>query len=194
MLSTLTHKPLSVRVANDVCTPTEKWSLKVGGCFSQSMWAEHKSVPYNEPIPGLCHRSCEDCIFWCLWFSCSILLFVGVLICLFWMLYSQAHREMDYIVKDKLLFERLIGMEFIEPLDKSIFYNGKNTVMIICAHNKFQPLVFWVNFFVFIFLQMIPTHSLMSSFMVMRLCCWSLTHSFSVWWIWEVRTSFSQLC
>lgn len=41
------------------------------------------------------------------------------------MLFSQAHREMDYIVKDKLLFERLIGMEFIEPLDKSIFYNGK---------------------------------------------------------------------
>lgn len=37
----------------------------------------------------------------------------------------QAHREMDYIVKDKLLFERVIGMEFIEPLDKSIFYNGK---------------------------------------------------------------------
>lgn len=41
------------------------------------------------------------------------------------MLLSQAHREMDYIVKDKLLFERLVGMEFIEPLDKSIFYNGK---------------------------------------------------------------------
>uniref|UniRef100_A0A673LWS0 Meckelin-like n=1 Tax=Sinocyclocheilus rhinocerous TaxID=307959 RepID=A0A673LWS0_9TELE len=36
---------------------------------------------------------------------------------------DHAHREMDYIVKDKLLFERLIGMEFIEPLDKSIFYN-----------------------------------------------------------------------
>lgn len=38
---------------------------------------------------------------------------------------NQAHREMDYIVKDKLLFEKVIGMEFIEPLDKSIFYNGK---------------------------------------------------------------------
>ncbi len=47
------------------------------------------------------------------------------------MLFSQAHPEMDYIVKDKLLFERLVGMEFIEPLDKSIFYNGKNTAILI---------------------------------------------------------------
>ncbi|KTF91569.1 hypothetical protein cypCar_00033752, partial [Cyprinus carpio] len=46
-----------------------------------------------------------------------------VVFCSLRMLFSQAHREMDYIVKDKLLFERLVGMEFIEPLDKSIFYN-----------------------------------------------------------------------
>jgi len=54
------------------------------------------------------------------------------------MLYSQAHREMDYIVKDKLLFERLIGMEFIEPLDKSIFYNGKIPLPVhsIFHHNS----------------------------------------------------------
>lgn len=32
---------------------------------------------------------------------------------------------MDYIVKDKLLLERILGMEFMEPIDKSIFYNGK---------------------------------------------------------------------
>ncbi|KAJ8290988.1 hypothetical protein GJAV_G00019990 [Gymnothorax javanicus] len=38
---------------------------------------------------------------------------------------DHAHKEMDYIVKDKLLLERLIGMEFIEPLDKSIFYNDE---------------------------------------------------------------------
>lgn len=44
----------------------------------------------------------------------------------------QAHREMDYIVKDKLLFERVIGMEFIEPLDKSIFYNGKLSYIRLC--------------------------------------------------------------
>lgn len=32
---------------------------------------------------------------------------------------------MDYIVKDKLLLERILGMEFMEPIEKSIFYNGK---------------------------------------------------------------------
>ena len=37
---------------------------------------------------------------------------------------------MDYIVKDKLFFERVIGMEFLEPNDKSIFYNGKDD---LCA-------------------------------------------------------------
>lgn len=31
---------------------------------------------------------------------------------------------MDYIVKDKLLLERILGMEFMEPMEKSIFYNG----------------------------------------------------------------------
>lgn len=31
---------------------------------------------------------------------------------------------MDYIVKDKLLLERILGMEFMEPIEKSIFYNG----------------------------------------------------------------------
>lgn len=38
----------------------------------------------------------------------------------------QAHHEMDYIVKDKLMFERVIGMEFLEPSEKSIFYNGND--------------------------------------------------------------------
>lgn len=32
---------------------------------------------------------------------------------------------MDYIVKDKLLFERILGMEFMEPIEKSLFYSGK---------------------------------------------------------------------
>lgn len=48
----------------------------------------------------------------------------------------QAHREMDYIVKDKLLFERVIGMEFIEPLDKSIFYNGKLFSVTFCDNES----------------------------------------------------------
>lgn len=39
---------------------------------------------------------------------------------------SQAYPEMEYIVKDKLMLERVIGMEFLEPNEKSIFYNGNN--------------------------------------------------------------------
>ncbi|ROJ29183.1 Meckelin [Anabarilius grahami] len=50
---------------------------------------------------------------------------------------DHAHREMDYIVKDKLLFERLIGMEFIEPLDKSIFYNDDS--------HSFADVIFYGN-------------------------------------------------
>lgn len=38
----------------------------------------------------------------------------------------QAYPEMDYIVKDKLILERVIGMEFLEPIEKSIFYNGND--------------------------------------------------------------------
>lgn len=41
------------------------------------------------------------------------------------MLFLQVHKDMDYIVKDKLLLERILGMEFMEPIEKSIFYNGK---------------------------------------------------------------------
>ncbi|KAF7246323.1 Meckelin, partial [Varanus komodoensis] len=36
---------------------------------------------------------------------------------------DHVHKEMDYIVKDKLLLERILGMEFMEPMEKSIFYN-----------------------------------------------------------------------
>uniref|UniRef100_A0A8C1J6T0 Transmembrane protein 67 n=1 Tax=Cyprinus carpio TaxID=7962 RepID=A0A8C1J6T0_CYPCA len=50
---------------------------------------------------------------------------------------DHAHREMEYIVKDKLLFERLIGMEFIEPLDKSIFYNDDS--------HSFADVLFYGN-------------------------------------------------
>lgn len=43
------------------------------------------------------------------------------------LLYSpQAYPDMEYIVKDKLTFERVIGMEFLEPSEKSIFYNGND--------------------------------------------------------------------
>ncbi|XP_068613254.1 meckelin [Brachionichthys hirsutus] len=39
---------------------------------------------------------------------------------------DRAHPDMEYIVKDKLMFERILGMEFLEPSDRSIFYNDKD--------------------------------------------------------------------
>nr|XP_020462774.1 meckelin isoform X1 [Monopterus albus] len=38
---------------------------------------------------------------------------------------DHAYPDMDYIVKDKLMLERVIGMEFLEPTEKSIFYNDE---------------------------------------------------------------------
>ncbi|XP_018541690.1 meckelin [Lates calcarifer] len=50
---------------------------------------------------------------------------------------DHAHPDMDYIVKDKLVFERVIGMEFLEPSEKSIFYNDE-------AHS-FSNVLFYGN-------------------------------------------------
>ncbi|XP_029928029.1 meckelin isoform X2 [Myripristis murdjan] len=50
---------------------------------------------------------------------------------------DHANRDIDYIVKDKLLFERVIGMEFLEPGEKSIFYNDE-------AHS-FSDVLFYGN-------------------------------------------------
>lgn len=36
---------------------------------------------------------------------------------------------MEYIVKDKQLFETLLG---VEPGEKSIFYNGTDTMACVC--------------------------------------------------------------
>lgn len=45
-------------------------------------------------------------------------------------LFLQVHKEMDYIVKDKLLLERILGMEFMEPIEKSVFYTGKKKLCL----------------------------------------------------------------
>ncbi|XP_037640289.1 meckelin isoform X2 [Sebastes umbrosus] len=50
---------------------------------------------------------------------------------------DHAHPDMDYMVKDKLMFERVIGMEFLEPNEKSIFYNDE-------AHS-FSDVLFYGN-------------------------------------------------
>ncbi|KAM5156696.1 meckelin [Mantella aurantiaca] len=39
---------------------------------------------------------------------------------------DHAFKDMDYFVKDKLLLERVLSMEFMEPMDRSIFYNDEN--------------------------------------------------------------------
>ncbi|XP_056142398.1 meckelin [Lampris incognitus] len=62
---------------------------------------------------------------------------------------DHAHRDMDYIVKDKLLFERVIGMEFLEPNDKSIFYNDESHSFsdVLFYGNEATLLVFDTLFF-----------------------------------------------
>ncbi|XP_046906171.1 meckelin [Hypomesus transpacificus] len=50
---------------------------------------------------------------------------------------DHAHRDMDYVVKDKLLLEKVIGMEFMEPIDKSIFYNDES--------HSFSDMLFYGN-------------------------------------------------
>lgn len=45
-------------------------------------------------------------------------------------LLDQVHKEMDYFIKDKLLLERILGMEFMEPMERSIFYNGDSTALL----------------------------------------------------------------
>lgn len=42
----------------------------------------------------------------------------------------QAYSELEYIVKDKQLFETLLG---VEPGEKSIFYNGTDTMVRVCS-------------------------------------------------------------
>ncbi|XP_038146935.1 meckelin isoform X1 [Cyprinodon tularosa] len=50
---------------------------------------------------------------------------------------DHGHPDMDYMVKEKLTLERVIGMEFMEPSDKSYFYNDQ-------AHS-FSNVLFYGN-------------------------------------------------
>ncbi|KAF4798028.1 hypothetical protein TURU_066463 [Turdus rufiventris] len=62
---------------------------------------------------------------------------------------DHVHKEMDYIVKDKLLLERLLGMEFMEPIEKSIFYNdeGQSFSDVLYYGNETTLLIFDILFF-----------------------------------------------
>ncbi|XP_067888739.1 uncharacterized protein [Heterodontus francisci] len=62
---------------------------------------------------------------------------------------DHALRDMDYIVQDKLLLERLIGMELHEPIDKTIFYNDENLSFtdVLYYGNESTLLMFDTLFF-----------------------------------------------
>ncbi|XP_037236867.1 meckelin isoform X1 [Falco biarmicus] len=62
---------------------------------------------------------------------------------------DHVHKEMDYIVKDKLLLERVLGMEFMEPIEKSIFYNdeGQSFSDVLYYGNETTLLIFDILFF-----------------------------------------------
>ncbi|KAM9805983.1 meckelin isoform 3-T3 [Syngnathus typhle] len=62
---------------------------------------------------------------------------------------DHAHPDMDYIVRDKLALERVMGMEFLEPNDKSIFYNdeGHSFADVLFYGNEGTLLIFDMLFF-----------------------------------------------
>ncbi|XP_034030768.1 meckelin isoform X2 [Thalassophryne amazonica] len=62
---------------------------------------------------------------------------------------AHAQPDMDYVVRDKLMLERVIGMEFLEPSDKSIFYNdeGHSFCGVLFYGNESTLLIFDTLFF-----------------------------------------------
>ncbi|KFV55789.1 Meckelin, partial [Tyto alba] len=60
---------------------------------------------------------------------------------------DHVHKEIDYIVKDKLLLERILGMEFMEPIEKSLFYNDEGHSKILYYGNEATLLIFDILFF-----------------------------------------------
>ncbi|KAB1257851.1 Meckelin [Camelus dromedarius] len=62
---------------------------------------------------------------------------------------DHVHKEMDYFIKDKLLLERILGMEFMEPMEKSIFYNdeGYSFSSVLYYGNEATLLIYDLLFF-----------------------------------------------
>lgn len=74
---------------------------------------------------------------------------------------------MDYFIKDKLLLEKILGIEFMEPMEKSIFYNGivqlplQNLITIFKVWKK--KLVIVINFsFSFDFINLYKKETMIS--------------------------------
>ena len=47
---------------------------------------------------------------------------------------GQGMRDIDYMVKDKLLFEQILDMEFYDPGEKGFFFNGKFSLFSASFH------------------------------------------------------------
>ncbi|KAM8966844.1 meckelin [Pelodytes ibericus] len=62
---------------------------------------------------------------------------------------DHAFKDMDYFVKDKLLLERILSMEFMEPMDKSIFYSDESHSFsnVLFYGNESTLLIFDMLFF-----------------------------------------------
>ncbi|XP_035989445.1 meckelin isoform X1 [Fundulus heteroclitus] len=62
---------------------------------------------------------------------------------------DHGHPDMDYMVKEKLMLERVIGMEFMEPSDKSYFYNDETHSFsnVLFYGNEATLLIFDTLFF-----------------------------------------------
>ncbi|XP_007537462.1 meckelin [Erinaceus europaeus] len=62
---------------------------------------------------------------------------------------DHVHKEMDYFIRDKLLLERILGIEFMEPMEKSIFYNDESYSFsnVLYYGNEATLLIFDLLFF-----------------------------------------------
>ena len=45
----------------------------------------------------------------------------------------QSIRDIDYLIKDKLLMESILDVEFQDVSERGIFYNGKSLELYECA-------------------------------------------------------------
>ncbi|XP_059528220.1 meckelin isoform X2 [Myotis daubentonii] len=62
---------------------------------------------------------------------------------------TRVHKDMDYFIKDKLLLEKILGIEFMEPMEKSIFYNddGYSFSSVLYYGNEATLLIYDLLFF-----------------------------------------------
>ena len=44
--------------------------------------------------------------------------------------------DCDYVPKTKLLLEKILGMEFYDPVDRSLFYAGMKTSLLACDNGS----------------------------------------------------------